>query len=283
MKPKYSTASAVLLLMALSAVSVAAIQQDAFAQTTGMSVTAMADKGSDKIMVSGQTMSQLDVAFKVTSPSGNNVVGIDQVTPDTAGNFNTTFVVGDTWNENGFYSITAKQGSSLLYNMTVFVEVTDGMTEDTMATQSSLEIPTFGPVDDGMAAPGGLSIQADAVVGSTTIGVTGTTDRVNTDVTFTVTSPNGNRVGVGQVTPGLTGEFALDITTGGSLWKQDGDYAVSAQQGSDPAYSDSVMVEIKDGVIVPEFGTIAAMVLAVAIISIIAVTARSRLSVMPRY
>ena len=43
------------------------------------------------------------------------------------------------------------------------------------------------------------------------------------------------------------------------------------------------MVEIKDGVIVPEFGTIAAMILAVAIVAIIAVSARSRLSIMPRY
>ena len=35
--------------------------------------------------------------------------------------------------------------------------------------------------------------------------------------------------------------------------------------------------------VVPEFGTIAVMILAVAIISIIAVTAKSRLSIMPRY
>ena len=35
--------------------------------------------------------------------------------------------------------------------------------------------------------------------------------------------------------------------------------------------------------VVPEFGTIAVMILAVAIISIIAVSAKSRLSIMPRY
>ncbi|MGQ0376030.1 MAG: PEFG-CTERM sorting domain-containing protein, partial [Nitrososphaerota archaeon] len=34
---------------------------------------------------------------------------------------------------------------------------------------------------------------------------------------------------------------------------------------------------------VPEFGTIAVMILAVAIISIIAVSARSRLNVLPKY
>ena len=43
------------------------------------------------------------------------------------------------------------------------------------------------------------------------------------------------------------------------------------------------MIEIIGTFVVPEFGTIAAMILAVAIISIIAVSARSRLSIMPRY
>jgi predicted secreted protein with PEFG-CTERM motif len=42
-------------------------------------------------------------------------------------------------------------------------------------------------------------------------------------------------------------------------------------------------VDILDGVVVPEFGTIAAMILAVAIISIIAISAKSRLSIIPRY
>lgn len=42
-------------------------------------------------------------------------------------------------------------------------------------------------------------------------------------------------------------------------------------------------IEIIGTFVVPEFGTIAVMILAVAIISIIAVSARSRLSIMPKY
>jgi predicted secreted protein with PEFG-CTERM motif len=42
-------------------------------------------------------------------------------------------------------------------------------------------------------------------------------------------------------------------------------------------------IEIIGTFVVPEFGTIAVMILAVAIISIIAVSAKSRLSIMPRY
>ena len=41
-------------------------------------------------------------------------------------------------------------------------------------------------------------------------------------------------------------------------------------------------IEIFGTFVVPEFGTIAAMILAVAIISIVAITAKSRLSIMPR-
>ena len=51
--------------------------------------------------------------------------------------------------------------------------------------------------------------------------------------------------------------------------------------GHDDSYV-AVTGEIATKQVVPEFGTIAAMILAVAIISIIAVSARSRLSIMPR-
>jgi predicted secreted protein with PEFG-CTERM motif len=43
------------------------------------------------------------------------------------------------------------------------------------------------------------------------------------------------------------------------------------------------LIEIIGTFVIPEFGTIAAMILAVAIISIIAISAKSRLSIIPRY
>jgi predicted secreted protein with PEFG-CTERM motif len=42
-------------------------------------------------------------------------------------------------------------------------------------------------------------------------------------------------------------------------------------------------IEVVGTFVIPEFGAIAVMILAVAIISIIAVSAKSRLSIMPRY
>ena len=86
---KRSTTSMTIALMALSLVSMTSIQQDAFAQQSqGMSIMATADKGSTTITVTGETVSNLtDVTFRVTSPSGNNVVEIDQLSPDSDGKF----------------------------------------------------------------------------------------------------------------------------------------------------------------------------------------------------
>ena len=277
--------SMALALVALSLISVTSIQQESFAQTMGMSISATADRGADTIIVSGHTTSKVtDVTFRVTSPSGNNVVGIGQVSADENGDFVKEFRIGPTWTENGFYKITAMQSvhENSLYTMSVRVEVNNGMAEKTAVTESNLETGIFKPTEI-VAKDKGLEIEAEALIGSTEITITGNTDKISQDVTLTVTAPNGNVVSVSQVSPSINGDFTSTITTGGPLWKQDGFYTVTAQQNQLPEYTKSVQVDIKDGVVIPEFGTIAVMILAVAIISIIAVTAKSRLSIMPRY
>ncbi len=281
MKFKRSTTSIMLMLIAISAISITSIQQDAFAEKVGMQIMVTAEEGSDTVSVTGQTMSQRDITFTVMSPSGNNVVDIAQVQPDVDGLFTTTFMVGDLWKENGFYAITAKQGESSLYTMTVFVNVTNMMTEATSDTRSNLESGMFAQSSEN--EEGGLTIEANAMIGSTNIEIIGMTDRTNSDVTLTVTAPNGNVVSVDQITPNSNGEFMTNITTGGPLWKANGDYTVQAQQGENGKYKHSVIVEIEDGVVVPEFGTIAVMILAVSIIAIIAVSARTKLGIIPRY
>ena len=284
---KRSTTSMAIVLMALSLVSMTSIQQDAFAQQSqGMSITATADKGSTTITVTGETVSNLtDVTFRVTSPSGNNVVEIGQLSPDSDGKFVKEFKIGPAWSEDGLYEITAMQGigNNSLYTLNVLVEVANGMTERTSVTESNME-GIVTPNVNNAATDAGLML--DAVIienGSSMFEVTGMTDRVSQDITLTVTSPNGNVVTIDQISPMLNGNFAAEITVGGPLWKQDGFYTVVAQQFNDPKYTASTEVDIRDGVVVPEFGTIAAMILAVAIISIIAVSAKSRLSIIPRY
>jgi predicted secreted protein with PEFG-CTERM motif len=300
---KNSIRSISLVLMAVALMSVTSVHQDAFAENIGMSVTATAAEGGNIISISGETTSDItDVTIRVISPNGSNVVTVDQVTPDSNGEFSTEFNVSN-WKQDGLYEIKINQGtasgqfssgtivssSSFLYTLTLYVDVTSGITAETSTTDSSIVTDTgVSPnIKFDYSDERGLWIEANAMEGSDTIEITGITSHATlTDVIFTVIAPNGNLVSVAQVTPDSNGDFATDISVGGPLWSQDGMYTVTAQQG-DPMngsiFTDSVEVDIADGLVVPEFGTIAAMILAVAIISIIAISAKSRLSIVPRY
>jgi len=274
--------------MAVALMSVTSVNQDVFAAQTGMSLTATASEGDNIITINGETTSNItDITIRVISPNGSNVVGVDQVTPNANGEFSTEFNVSN-WKQDGMYKIKANQGTSLLYSITLSVDVTSGMTAETSTGDSSMvSSQTSGSLEivssESISEAQGLSIEANAMEGSDTIGITGHTSKTNEDVTFTVTAPNGNLMSVDQTSPQSNGDFATDISVGGSLWSQDGTYTVTAQQGNDSMFIDSVEVGVADGLVVPEFGTIAAMILAVAIISIIAISSKSRLSIVPRY
>ena len=282
---KRSTTSMAIAIMALSLISMTSVQQDVFAQTLGMSLTATADQGSDRIIVTGITVSDItDITFRVTSPSGN-IVLIGQQSPDENGEFTLKLLVGKLWTDDGLYEIQVMQAvtANSLYTLDVEFQITDGMTVETLVTESTIDSEIILSNLTTVTRDAGLEISADAVEGSTTIEITGSTDRMSEGITLTVTSPNGNIVSIAQVLPDVNGEFTSVFTTGGPLWTQDGDYTITAHQNDNPLYNASTEVEIIDGVVIPEFGTIAAMILAVAIISIIAISAKSRLSIIPRY
>ena len=287
---KNSTRSISLVLMTVALMSVSAVQQDVFAKDAGMSLTAIAEEDGNIISITGATTANNGaVTFTVKTPDGANLQAIGQETPDANGEFSTEFNVSN-WKQDGMYIIKASQGTSLLYSITLNVEVTGGMTAETSTTESSIvsnqsndDLNVESNSISSTTEDRGLSIAANAMEGSDTIEITGQTSKTNEDVTFTVTSPNGNLVSVDQISPDTSGDFATDISVGGPLWSQDGAYTVTAQQGSGSAFTDSVEVEVADGLVVPEFGTIAAMILAVAIISIVAISAKSRLSIVPRY
>ncbi|MDC0159561.1 PEFG-CTERM sorting domain-containing protein [Candidatus Nitrosopelagicus sp.] len=128
----------------------------------------------------------------------------------------------------------------------------------------------------------GLSIEADAVEGSTTITITGHATSTISPVIIKVSAPNGNVVAIDQLNPDSDGSFTSTIGVGGPMWKQDGFYTIDASQGTNSMNKASVEVEIADGAVVPEFGTIASLILVVAISSIIVLSAKGRLSFTPR-
>ena len=176
---------------------------------------------------------------------------------------------GPTWNQDGDYTITIQQsgGNCTLvggtssddrehdrdakwscsagtaqgfaqfmenkYNHVVRVAITSGTTSETSISidylvehdeyyVSSQNVPTAKDMKK-------LKLTADGVQGSTTINVSGTTDKIN-EVIIKVTAPNGNIVAIAQITP-TGGSFATTIETGGPLWSQDGTYTVKARQG----------------------------------------------------
>ncbi len=274
---RYAMASLSMVLLAVTIVSVSALGQNAYAGA-GMSLSA--DCSGSTCDISGTTDRTNEPVMLVLSNS-LGIHGVDQM--DSSGGIYSTTV--NVSNLDGTYTITVNQGSSSKYKLSVDIDVSGG-TSDSSASISNV----VGIVEEEEALveetvvvtpAGGLSLTAGGVEGSTTIDISGTTDR-NGDITLTITAPNGNIVGVSQLSPS-GGSFASTVEVGGPLWSQDGMYTISAHQGKASNYQTTAEVEIVDGYVIPEFGVIAVMILAVAIVSIIVVTAKTRLSIVPRY
>jgi predicted secreted protein with PEFG-CTERM motif len=255
--------------------SVSALGQNAYA-AAGMSLSA--DCSGASCAISGDTDRSDQDATMVVS-NANGIHGIDQLST-SGGHYSTSLNVSNL--DDGTYTIAVNQGSSSKYNLSVSIDVSDGSSSSSASVSNIAgEAAEETAAAVTAAAAGGLTLTAGGMEGSTTIDVSGTTDRSG-DITLTITAPNGNIVGVSQITPS-GGSFMTTITTGGQLWSQDGMYTIKAVQGSASNYQTSAEVEVIDGHVIPEFGVIAAMILAVAIVSIIVVTAKTKLSLVPRY
>ena len=278
---RYTMTSLSIVFLAVTIMSVSALGQNAYAAGGGMSLSAECS-GSTCAVSGTSDRSDLDVTLKVTHPVGSttNVDVIDQLSVSD-GSFSTTINVSNL--SDGTYTITANQGSSSKYNLSVSVDVSDGTSTSSasVSNQAAAAEEEAGSVEAVEVAAGGLTLTASGVEGSTTIDVSGTTDRSD-DITIKVIAPNGNVVAADQISPS-GGSFMTTIEVGGPLWSQDGMYTISAFQGAASNYQTSAEIEIIDGHVIPEFGVIAAMILAVAIVSIIVVTAKTKLSIVPRY
>jgi predicted secreted protein with PEFG-CTERM motif len=117
------------------------------------------------------------------------------------------------------------------------------------------------------------SLEAYVLDDSNTVVITGESVSLE-EVTFIVQSPSGNIITVDQITPTHTGQITTMLTAGDALWSEDGIYTVKVTQ---EGISETIDIELLDGNIVPEFGVIAMMILAVSIVSILMITSKSRL------
>ena len=307
-----------IVLFTVAILSVSALSNNAYAGGVDRGMTLSAEGSGSTIAVSGDTdRSDFDVTVIVTASNGNKVV-IDQLSVVDS-SFSTSINVSAL--DDGTYTIAVNQGQSSRYNLSVDIEVSGGTSDSSVSVSNVIDkdeesyvlsknVPTTQSLKK-------LTITATGIEGSNTINVSGTTDKSDV-IIIKVTAPNGNLVSVDQITP-TAGLYSTTIKTGGPLWSEDGMYTIKARQGptnfgtsavnvqgtqtggADTTnigashksaddentgyllYQASTEVEILDGHVIPEFGVIAAMILAVAIVSIIVVTAKTKLSIVPRY
>jgi predicted secreted protein with PEFG-CTERM motif len=264
-----------IVFLAVTIMSVSALGQNAYAGGGGMSLSA--EGSGDTIAVSG-TSDRSDLDVTIVLKSGNGIHDVAQASVSD-GSYSASFNVSNL--SDGAYTITANQGPSSKYNLSVSIDVSDGSSDSSASVSNQVAAAEEDAGSVEVTSAGGLSLTAGGVEGSTTIDVSGTTDR-SVDITLKVIAPNGNVVSVSQISPS-GGSFMTTVETGGALWSQNGMYTISAFQGAASNYQTSAEVEIIDGHVIPEFGVIAVMILAVAIVSIIVVTAKTKLSIVPRY
>ncbi len=270
-----------LSVFALSAIIIAGIgMAPAFGQIQN-SVVVATDKSSysegETIIVTGEVNALLGgeaLSLMVTAPNGN-VVSIAQLTVGSDKTFSTELAAGGSlMKQAGTYSIIVQYGTQSRTAETTFTfEGSSG----TITPPTGNEILIDG-ADEGIGYKiiGGklIGIMPDVDANSLIV----TIDATN-DGSLTLTIPrtvadalleNGEDDDFFVLVDGEEVDFEETVTS------TDRTLTIQFPAGAEE-------IEIIGTFVVPEFGTIAVMILAVAIISIIAISAKSRLSIMPRY
>ncbi|MGI0092480.1 MAG: PEFG-CTERM sorting domain-containing protein [Nitrosotalea sp.] len=235
------------------------------------------------------------VTIKVISPL-NNLVFIGQLSPTTDGSFTKTFAAtGQSWKDAGNYTIIAQYGLNLNTTATFHYNGGDGSATITKALngtyplQSGNQIYNIPYIIKGGTVSGmGIYAQQYTLeIGLNTNAagsITVTLPRAMIDAKIPPPpNPDANLTGTTINTAGL--EDATFIVTDGG--KQITQFTETKNQNvrilSIPFSNGDSKIDIVGTIIVPEFGPIAALVFAIAIISIIAVSAKTGLRFMPKY
>ena len=234
--------------------------------------TEKTDYGHDDIiMIEGQVANVapgFPVTITVVSPL-NSIVTIDQIALSEDGSFKTTLnTAGDMWKYDGTYTIKVNYGSTEKSN-SVKVELTGGVGHTPDYSTPSTQCSANNISADGQCIP--FSISGGTVTGAT----------LNINDNSIIININAEDDGTLTVTPSKTTQDGIFmVLVDGEEWD---DVEIVANKVTVMFPAGAETIEIIGTYVIPEFGTIAAMILAVAIISIIAVSAKSRLSIIPRY
>jgi predicted secreted protein with PEFG-CTERM motif len=219
----------------------------------------------DKIIVHGKVanVSGMPVTLTVVN-SLNSVVTIAQMNLEKDGSFETILnTEGELWKHDGTYTIKVNYGSASKSNK-VLVELS-GATSASSNNCGSSEIYLKGNYCVPYTITGGVVTSAS----------------INSNDNSIIIRINANEDGTLTLNPEksiLNGIFMVLVD--GEEWD---DVEISDNNVTVNFLAGAQKIEVIGTFVIPEFGTIAVMILAVAIISIIAVSAKSKLSIMPRY
>ena len=236
----------------------------------------------DSIIISGILQDNItpgyQVALMVVSPIGN-IVSIAQLSPDSDNKFTETIRSGEggLWKESGTYTIEAKYNNM---KADVKFDFDSGIIKSapSIAAQATIEDEeNITVVVDGVIFSVKYSIENGTVTAAyidvETKSLIIVIDSLD-DGVITLTLPNS------LITSDEYGYFIL--VDGEEADNYDESSTSSSTTLTIPFGAGTGEIEIIGSWVVPEFGAIAGLVLAVAIISIIVLSAKTRMNIIPK-
>jgi len=209
-----------------------------------------------------------------------NLIQVSQVNVSQEGKFSDTFTAaGPQWKNEGTVTIKANYGADTATELNVeFFKNTLGQ----FTSNYEVKIPNAGTFDVKYTMKGGvissMTLNQDDILIEINI-------ETNSDGNLSINLPRDSIDS--KTNNGQDIDFIVLIYQNESDQPLETNYVKTADDGdfreiNIPIKHGDKKIEIIGTHVVPEFGTIAMIVLAVAIVSIIAVSAKSRLSIMPR-
>ena len=269
----------IVLLMAVMAVGSMGAASQAYAALDVIPIQIETDSTTydhDSTIVVNGNVGHLRVGTPVTLivTGQTGVVTIEQVSPSADGDFQVKInTASPMMKYDGEYKIKATYGDAGI-NSVVVVTLEGGLVrEATTATHEEHE------EHGGHEAADFTNELNYNVSGGSVESITSTHDD-----SLLITIHNAQDGG--ELTITLPDDIITPFNDGSFFVLVDGEESDDAEQNGNsitvPFDATTSQIEIVGTHVVPEFGTIAMIVLAVAIVSIIAVSAKSRLSIMPR-
>ena len=219
-----------------------------------------------------------DVSIQIFAPNGN-LVTVAQVTPSSDGIFS-TMINTASLKSDGTYMIKAQYVDA---ETTVSVELTNAIEASETGTPVT-GTPVTGTTVTGPSGESFYKLGAGQIEYDMTCNATpGFFANADDDSIVIYLDPTDD----GIITVTLHEELIKPFEDGTFVVIVDNqaiqDFTQVGNTLTIPCVAGTEKIEIHGSWAIPEFGVIAAMILAVAIVSIIVVTAKTKLSIVPRY